>query len=229
MRDDDRLATLERQLSTMKRWLAISALGWGSVLVMAAAPHVMTPDVIRAKGIVVEDAAGRPRILIGSPLPSAKGRQRPDRFDGIAYLDASGKDRLTFGQLPDPMTAEGRKPRRVGGAGILLHDRAGLERGGYSVLDDETALLTVDYPRGAEGVAVSSSEKSALVGAFHRGEGYREAVTLGAIETPAESFVKFGDPQGTERLRLSATGGGGVRIKRFDASGTPKADARLDP
>lgn len=228
MQSDDRLARLERQLAHMKRWLAISLLGWAAMIVIGAAPHVLTPGVVRAKGIIVEDAAGHPRIVIGAPLPVTKGRQRPDPFDGIAYLDAHGKDRLTFGQLPDPMTAEGKLPRRVGGTGILLHDRAGIERGGYSVLDDETALLTVDYPRGAEGVAISASETSALVGTFHRGEGYREAVTLGAIEKPAESFVKVGNPAGNERLRLSAIGLGDVRIKRFDAAGMAKTDISLD-
>lgn len=180
-----------------------------------------TDGILRVRGLIVEDAAGRPRIVLGAPTANIAGRARQDVLTGIAYLDESGADRITIGALPDPMTAQGIRPRRTGGAGLLIHGTDGVERGGYSVLDDGTALLTIDWPGTGEGVAVSANDRFAGVGIFHRSPPglYREAVTIGAIRENEEGFVKLTDSEGSQRVRLQLREAGTPLLMTYDAAG----------
>lgn len=177
--------------------------------------------VLRVKGLVINDEQGRPRIMMGAPAPKEKGRTRLDELIGIVYLDENGADRLTFGKEPDPMTADGIKPRRVGGAGILIHDKQGIERGGYSVLDDESALLTLDHPKTGEAVALSSNKEFSGIGLFHRSNPgiYREAITLGVVQKNNESFLKITDTNSKQRLRIQTNGTEKTQLKLYDEEG----------
>lgn len=165
-------------------------------------------DVLHLRGLVIEDAAGRPRIVMGAPAPQLVGRRRKDELMGIAYLGENGADRLTFGQKPDPMTTEGIKERRTGGTGILIHDRNGAERGGYGVLDDGSAVLTLDWPHGGEGWSALSSADFTGTAVWYRSPlgVYREAITIGAIPDRNAAFLKWSDPGGHQRLRLESEG-----------------------
>lgn len=186
-------------------------------------------DILRVKGLIIEDVQGRPRIVLGAPIPLTSGRKRTDALTGIVYLDSSGIDRLTIGREPDPMTAEGIKPRRVGGVGILIHDKEGVERGGYGVLDDQTAILTLDWPKSGEAVAISSNEQLSAVGLFHRSEpgSYREALTVGVMRKGEQSFVKVTDANDVQRLRLQTVGSEEPVIQRFDTKGEEISSAPL--
>lgn len=137
------------------------------------------PDVIRTKGIVIEDTEGKPRILIGAPVPVVPERMRTDtarvrkfwgsRFaqkedwfmdlyqtyqhsaNGIILLDENGHDRVAIGSpVPDPWFG-----KRIGAStGITLLDEEGLERSGYGLLKVDgvyRANLGFDYP-GKEGM-----------------------------------------------------------------------------
>lgn len=137
------------------------------------------PELIRTKGIVIEDAEGKPRILIGAPVPVVPGRVRTDtsqvreiwgsRFapkedwfmdlyqtyqhgaNGIIVLDENGHDRVALGSpVPDPWFG-----KRIGAStGMTLLDEEGLERSGYGLLKVEgvyRANLGFDYP-GKEGM-----------------------------------------------------------------------------
>jgi hypothetical protein len=114
-------------------------------------------QVIRAKGIIIEDSAGRDRILIGAPLPASADRVRtdtalvrkhwskhygnPDQFMkwyseykhsaiGMVVLNEEGFDRVIFGdKLADPNTGK----RMFEAAGLLWNDKQGWERGGAGV------------------------------------------------------------------------------------------------
>jgi hypothetical protein len=178
-------------------------------------------EILRVKGLVIEDAMGRPRIIMGAPAPKVEGRRRQDELVGLAYIDENGADRLTFGKEPDPMTGEGIKPRRVGGAGILIHDKDGIERGGYAVLDDGMAALTIDWPKSGEAVTMGANNDFAALAAWHfspPGQ-YREAVTIGAIRKSDTGFVRFSDTKANQRLLLAAKGNAEPELQIFDASG----------
>lgn len=178
-------------------------------------------DVLNVKGIIVRDNQGKPRIVIGAPSKAIKGRKRQDELVGIVYLDENGNDRLTFGKEPDPMTPGGIVPRRIGASGILIHDKDGIERGGYSVLDDDMALLTLDWPKSGEGVSISSSKEFSALGIFHKtkiGE-YKEAITIGTMPKHSYSFIRFSDTLYNERFLIDSKGINNIEIKKFDKDG----------
>lgn len=137
-------------------------------------------DVIRVKGIIVEDDDGNERILIGAPIPYAKNRIRTDtsrikdtwgkrmgrnymnwyknyahHTNGILVLDEQGWDKIAIGDpVPDPIIGN-----RIGpSTGLIYNDDMGLERSGYGLLDVDGELrvvLGLDHGNGTEGAALS--------------------------------------------------------------------------
>lgn len=116
-------------------------------------------DIIRTKGIIIEDENGKDRILIGAPLPFSKERVRtdtslvrkywaskifpknPDKFmefyksyrhstNGIVIMNEDGFDRVLIGdKLADANTGR----RNFEAAGITWNDKLGFEMGGAGV------------------------------------------------------------------------------------------------
>ncbi len=218
-----RLERLERKLKAQRFLLilgiATSALafsGWAHASAQGPADRILI-----ARGLIIEDEAGRPRIVIGAPVNKVPGRKRADDLFGLAYLDPSGHDRITFGQLPDPATPDGVLPRRSSGEGILINDSDGIERGGYSVLNDDTALLTLDWPKSGEAIALSAGQKSAGLGMFYRGDlgQYRDAMGAFIVPEADRAFAKMSDADGRERLILDLRGSGEPTLRSFDQKG----------
>lgn len=140
-------------------------------------------DIIRAKGIVIEDARGNERILIGAPVPFASNRVRtdsnkvwnywgqyyePEFMDwyqdynhnnyGILILDSIGFDRIAIGN-PIPDLSFGQ---RIGPlTGIAINDSLGNERTGYGVLTvngKDRVNLGLDNSDGTEGATLALDE-----------------------------------------------------------------------
>ena len=114
-------------------------------------------NIIRAKGIIIEDSAGRDRILLGAPVPSSPHRVRtdtalvrkhwantykdPDQFMkwykeyyhgavGMVVMNEDGFDRVQLGdKLSDPNSGK----RLFEPAGITWNDHDGWELGGAGV------------------------------------------------------------------------------------------------
>lgn len=114
-------------------------------------------DLIRAKGIIIEDENGKDRILIGSPVPYSKDRVRtdttlvrkywasqfkdPDQYmgwfkkyknksNGIIFMNEEGFDEVLVGEnLADPNAGV----RMFEMSGILFNNKKGWERGGAGV------------------------------------------------------------------------------------------------
>ena len=130
-----------------------------------------TDGVLRVRGLVIEDAAGRERILIGAPIPEAANRVRTDearvreiwgpRFpdeeqymgyyqdydhstNGLVILSEDGFDRLVLGDpVSDPNIG-----RRIGpSTGLVINDAEGFERSGYGLLDVNGLYRVVLGPR----------------------------------------------------------------------------------
>jgi hypothetical protein len=181
-----RISHLEAQVARLQLMMATMA-----VLLLAIGLAAFTqshPNVIRARGIIIEDAAGRERILIGAPIPAAKNRVRTDsirareawagRFPnadqymgyyanyrhtmhGVLVVDENGFDRVALGDsTPDPNIG-----RRLGpGTGVQINDDRGFERSGYSVFKvngSDRVVLGLDSPRG-EGVVLSIIDGSRM-------------------------------------------------------------------
>ena len=148
-------------MSNLNRWLlahsilstiALVALIWNS----ARSHRELRTDLVRTRGVVVQDSLGRDRILIGAPFPASPHRIRTDSSkartawagrlggetymgyyrdyehsgNGILLLGPEGHDRLALGdRLPDPNT--GRRITSV--TGLLWNDGLGFERGGVGL------------------------------------------------------------------------------------------------
>jgi len=136
------------------RLVAVAAIIGVSLLGSAMlAERLADPRLLRTRGIVVEDEAGRDRILIGAPIPSSKDRVRDDvakaeaawgkrlgeatfreSFEklahgasGIVFLNEQGFDRLVVGdEMPDPNTGK----RIVDPTGMTWNNDEGYELGG---------------------------------------------------------------------------------------------------
>jgi hypothetical protein len=148
-----------RQLQSQVRRLSVAvAVLAGTVVVfgLSAFRSEQVPSVLRACGLIIEDASGHERILIGAPIPFARSRVRtdPDRvarvwgpgfpkeyleyyksyrhdMTGILVLDSTGFDRVAVGEnLPDPNIGRRIAPS----TGMVINDRAGFERSGYGLL-----------------------------------------------------------------------------------------------
>ena len=76
-------ASTER-LTRSIRWLQVYA----ALMTVALVASFMTggtgtDGVLRARGLVIEDEAGRERILLGAPVPEAANRDEP--FLGLTF------------------------------------------------------------------------------------------------------------------------------------------------
>lgn len=142
----------------MKKLLYVYVLVSSGVLIylLNEINNLKNPDVIRARGIILEDSLGRDRILIGAPFPYSKDRVRTDtskvnkfwasRFEGLEYMNwyasyhhggngllimnESGFDKVLLGdRLADPNTGK----RNGSPTGMLWNDEQGFERGGLGL------------------------------------------------------------------------------------------------
>jgi hypothetical protein len=172
----DRLVQLEREVRTLKRYAALATVVPLIVAAAAFRAGANAEDVLRVRGIIVVDAAGRERILIGAPVPETRRRVRTDTararaawghisprymehyanyrhaVHGMVVLDEEGFDRLALGDsVSDPNIG----PRIGPGTGLTINDPRGYERAGFQLLalnGKHRASLGLDTHRGREGV-----------------------------------------------------------------------------
>jgi hypothetical protein len=157
---EERIAKLERR---SRRFIVTSVvLGIALAAVLAsgfAAVPTGSDSVLHVRGLVIEDAAGRPRVLLGAPVPEVSARSRTDtRSTAMMFLDEQGHDRLTIGEaLPAQLQGKiAKTDTRIGASfGVTIHDLEGNERGGFTFLSNGRASIALDYPgRDAIGMSV---------------------------------------------------------------------------
>ena len=73
------MSTNTAKLTRTVRWLQLyAALMTIALAVLFVRSGTDADGVLRVRGLIVEDAAGRERILIGAPVPEAANRVRTD-------------------------------------------------------------------------------------------------------------------------------------------------------
>ena len=155
---ETRITTLERRLRrTQSGVLALAAAAW-------VRPFQQT-DTIRAKVLILEDAQGRKRMLLGAPIPEPPGA-RIAPSTGMIILDTTGVERFGVGLFPNgmmnmgfdapPGTGDDRNRERInltaspnGGAEIRMLDRKTWVRWRVALdAQDSVTLQFLDFPPG---------------------------------------------------------------------------------
>ncbi|WP_420614905.1 hypothetical protein [Candidatus Palauibacter sp.] len=181
-----------QQVKRTIRWLqGYAVLASIALVVLFVRNGSAEEDVLRARGLIIEDAAGRERILLGAPIPEAVNRVRTDTArlrelwgaqhpdieaymdsyeeynhgtNGLVILNEDGFDRLVLGEeTPDPHVGKRIAPS----SGLVVHDRIGFERGGFGVLsreDSDYVALGLDSSRG-EAISLIAFD-AGMIGAY---------------------------------------------------------------
>jgi len=206
-----RLQVLERRLRQMQVAL-LSALILSILVITAGFSRARSGEtskqanVLRVRGLIIEDDERRPRILIGAPTPTIAGRKRPEGVDGIVLLGANGVDRIVIsypGLEPQVMGKVEKRSIAVPSAGLVINDSGGNERAGFGVSDDGARIsLGLDYAdRDAMGLLVSPGFSGLAI--FARNGERNDQVTIGVLKD-GTSMAKLADSNGDEHIMAEA-------------------------
>ena len=177
MSESDKVADLYLRLEWLEKrdrlWRLVTGTqmlllcGMGVVYVASGTVNAKSDGVLHVRGLVIEDAQGRARILLGSPFPASRDRLRKDATtQAMLFIDEHGHDRLTIGEGLAPQIQGRVDPafRRIGSTfGVMLHNLEGDERGGYSWLSNGRGVMTLDRPN-AEALGAFVDDKSGKAG-----------------------------------------------------------------
>lgn len=174
--------SLKNQVKKLQFVVALSLLVSLGLGILMGVSKSQSSKILRTQGIIITDAQGKDRILIGSPIPFSTDRVRTDSAkawnayvqkypedyqeqvwnwykdynhatNGIVFLSDSGFDRLILGD-PTPDPAVGK--RMLPGTGMVINDEQGYERSGYGIMKTEEGnyrvALGMDSKNGQEGV-----------------------------------------------------------------------------
>jgi hypothetical protein len=161
----ERLERLERFVRAIKILFLLGFVAIATVIGFAKFTSASAPDdkILRVRGIVIEDATGHPRMLIGAPV-SNQGRKRQDAVTGFVLLGEDGTDRLTIGSADYDQVNGTIQHRIAKGIGVLLNDANGNERGGFGFLDNGRVTLGLDRAHGEEGAFLTVNDEDGFAG-----------------------------------------------------------------
>ena len=212
-----RIDALERRLTRQRIWT--TSLTAACLLLLVTGFARQAPLILRAQGIVIEDAQGRPRMLIGAPVPAVKERLRTDAATGLILLDSAGRDRLALGGYGGPQI-NGRVVARMSQAvGLVMNDAAGNERGGFALQANGTINLGLDTPDGREIASYfyTPREGAAIYFGSEVGPGGDRAL-LGVFRDGNTAVFKLADTLNSELLMLKAAGRNHLSVFGRDSS-----------
>lgn len=175
----EKLEKIENKYNRLKIMYLVSTIGLTGLMLLVSFKHVDSFDIIKAKGIVIQDQNGRDRILIGSPVPPSKDRVRtdsnlvkkywaskfnnPDEYmgwykkykntsNGIIFMNENGFDEVLVG---DNLADANVGVRSYKLSGILVNDKSGWERVGAGV-------NTLDNGKTRQGFGVDDDSGEAM-------------------------------------------------------------------
>ena len=207
---EDRLARLGRQVRLMRILLAAGGVAFLATASLAAKMNRGTGEIIRARGLIIEDEQGRPRVLLGAPVTAVEGRRRHDPATGLVVLDERGADRLSVGSPATDPQSQGKVLARISPqTGITMSDTEGTERVGLGILDNGRVVLGLDYPDGQEAVSLFILPDSGYSGLTvdARSGKERQRIFLGASHEAGDPGALLIDDPSGGRLGLQLDGG----------------------
>ncbi|MFZ2784164.1 MAG: hypothetical protein WAZ36_07180 [Sediminibacterium sp.] len=217
-----RLQEVESRYKRTKRLF----LGFFSITLVAILGFGFTQvekfNIIRAKGIIIEDENGRDRILIGSPIPFSKDRVRTDTTlvrkywakqfknpnqymewykkyknsaEGIVFMNEKGFDVV---QVGDNLSDANIGKRMFRSTGILWNTQTGWERGGAGVntTDDGKSRPTIglddDAGEALHMICLEDGSKGIVIG------GENGSLRIGMANKAGELFQNKGKFSGIQ-------------------------------
>jgi len=228
---ENRIASLEHRLRLFRAVCVLGTLGFlsaGYFLFQSKSARAdSSGQVLRVRGLIVEDAQGRPRVLLGAPIPKVPGRKRQDDDTGIVLVGENGADRVAIGAPTPAPQSGGKVGQRISpGAGVVVDDLEGNERGGIGVLDNGRGAVCLDYPepinRDAICLGVLPEGLAALLINAPSGDNGERAMM--AVLKDGTSLVKLADTNANERTMLIVRGDSPAQFLVLD----PKAKSKTD-
>ena len=213
----ERVSLLERRL----RWISAGALMLVAGALIAARPS--GGEVLRVRGLVVVDAHGRERIVLGAPIDSTSAHAWFAGSVGTVVLDTLGRVAVAVGQN-NPAISGGKVVDRIGASnGINVYDpRSGDERGGLGAFASGRTIMCLDYSTGKEAACAAVAENDSyaamqLQGTPNEPQYDRVGMFLGA---DGVGILKAwgGGTANTGGIQLSA-GRGPTRATVYDSAG----------
>lgn len=174
---ESRIKQLERKIMALAGLCGFLVFAIAVMFFESPAQHVRAaeamkiPQILHVRGLVIDDAQGRARILIGAPFPKSPDRIRQDATTtGMLILDEKGHDRFFAGQMM-PAQIDGKVSphfHRIGSSyGLTIFDPKGNERGGMGFLSNGStvsrATIALDRP-GADAWGAMVDDKTGFAG-----------------------------------------------------------------
>jgi hypothetical protein len=211
---------LNRAERNVRRLSALLVLIGATTLVAALRPQA---DVLRARGLVITDADGRERIVLGAPMQAASGNEKLVDAVGIAVLDSLGRMNVAVGTDPPLVLDDGVMGTRVATqAGITFYDpRSGRERGGMGAFSDGRATACLDYGSAVKEatcmfVAPDDAYASVIVNAGP-GQDVFDLVTM-VVAADGTGVVKVAGAGSEASAVMIKAGNGPATITVYDSS-----------
>ena len=94
-----RVEYLERRASRSRARACVLAAVTTTLALGAWVSPPRTVEVVRARTLIIVDEQGRSRVVIGAPVPSAKGTTRVSPSTGMVINDTAGHERFGLGLM----------------------------------------------------------------------------------------------------------------------------------
>jgi len=217
------VASLRGMVRRLTAMVVLACCGLG---VAALSPQ---DSILRAKGLVITDEAGRDRVVLGAPMSAATEDPKLADAVGLVVLDSLGQMNVAMG-AQNPLVMQGGKlgTRIAHSAGLTIYDpRDGKERGGMGAFQDGRANVCLDYGEVQKEAACLSvaprDQYAAVLLNGTPGEPQYDRVVMYVGADGSGSIKVFGGGANNGGVMLRA-GSGLPKILVFDTTGTPMGD-----
>jgi hypothetical protein len=214
----ERVAQLERRLRGAQFGAAVAVVVLVSYACLRAQAQTTQNEVLRVRGVVVEDAQGRARILIGAPVPEVAERKRKDPASGLVVLGEDGVDRLQIGHVGGPQMGGKLQTRVSPATGMMVCEKDGDERGGFGVFDNGQVGWGLDFD-GGEGLVAIVDPSRKLAGLVLQGGTDANPGRAMLMTQNGETTFAFSDAEGKSRATVRVKAGEPVSLRVVGADG----------
>ena len=227
-----RVDELERSLSRTRSFAAVALV---TLLAFACRSQGTTDHprddagVLHVRGLVVEDGEGRPRLLLGAPIPVVDARTRTDAPTGLVLPDPDGHDRLELGAVGGPQMGGRVQERQSPATGLMVNDAKGDERGGFGVFENGQVGFGLDYPSQREAIVAAVMPDRGMAGLVFSADVEQDSTRAMIVTSNEGVVIQTQDAAGTVRSNWTTPAKGAPMLQVLDEHGTVERDVLAHP